>query len=112
MNKRNSTISISAVLAASFLALHAPVVGAAGNTANADTNASTAQSSDSQRGVPGVDVDIGSNASDRGLPGVEVNVGRDGDQNNLDTRSMGASGDAAVNADGTTTPRPLRADRG
>lgn len=118
MNKRNSTLSIAAVLAASVLALQAPIAGA--------------QSSSGQQGVPGVEVNVGDNASDRGLPGVEMNVGRDGDQNNVDigrngdqnnvdTRALGAGADttgtlgagtgtSGMNADGSTS-LPMRADR-
>lgn len=119
MNTRNSTLSVAAVLAASVLALQAPVVGA--------------QTSD-QRGVPGVEMNVGNNASDRGLPGVEANIGREGDQNNVDigrdgdqnnvdigrngdqdnvdTRALGAGADnSGFNSDGSTTLSP-RADRG
>ena len=106
MSTRNSTFSIAAILAASVLALQAPV-------ANAQTT--------DQRGVPGVEANVGKNASDRGLPGVEMNVGRDGDQNNVDigrngdqrnlgTRSLGAGPNTTgTNADGTT--RRMRTDR-
>lgn len=118
MNTRNSTLSIAAVLAASVLALQAPVVGA--------------QTSD-QRGVPGVEMNVGDNASDRGLPGVEANIGREGDQNNVDigrngdqnnvdigrngdqdfdTRTLGAGADNwGTKTDGSTMMSP-RADRG
>ncbi len=116
MNKRNSTLSIAAVLAASVLALQAPIAGAADNTAS---------SADNGRGVPGVEVDVGRNASDRGLPGVEMNIGRDGDQNNVDigrngdqrnvdTSTLGAgadtSGMSGSSTDGSTS-LPMRADR-
>src|SRR5688572_615156 len=116
MTKRSS-LSIAAVLAASALALQAPIAGA--------------QSTDA-RGVPGVEANVGNNASDRGVPGVEMNVGRQGDQNNVNSRALGAGADtgttagantggtgstmgaragAGVNTDGTTS-RPMRADRG
>lgn len=110
--KSTSKVSIAAaVLAASVLALQAPVAGAAGNTA---------QSADSQGGVPGVELNVGDNASDRGLPGVEMNVGRDGDQNNVDigrngdqnnvdTSTLGAGADTSgSSADGSMTPRADR----
>ena len=108
MNKRTTTFSVAAVLAASVLALQAPVAGAADND-------KAAQSS----GVPGVEMNVGNNASDRGVPGVEMNVGRDGDQNNInsDTRTLGAGADQGtadqsnMNAD-TSLDRPARADRG
>ena len=69
------------------------------------------------RGVPGVNVDVGKNASDKGLPGVEANIGKDGDQKNVDvnrtrngvnvdTRASGASAGTD-----TTTARGARADR-
>lgn len=125
MNKRNSTLSIAAILAASALAFQPPIAGA--------------QSADAQRGVPGVEVNIGDNASDRGLPGVEMNIGRNGDQNDVTRRlgagaggEPGAGGDAgaaarsgtSLNADdesarsgtevnsGGSVTRPMRADRG
>ena len=90
MNKRTSSLSIAAVLAASALALHAPGAAAADYGTK-----STAQSAETQRGVPGVDVDVGKNASDKGMPGVEMNVGKDGDQKNVntDTNKLGASSD-------------------
>lgn len=128
MTKRNTTLSIAAVLAASAFVLQAPVAGAAGNSAAASGSANTAQSADAQ-GIPGVEVNVGDNASDRGLPGVEMNVGAQGDQDNLDqngvntrtlgagadtttgTGTMGAGTDTGVNADGTMT-RPMRVDRG
>jgi hypothetical protein len=110
MDKRTSTLSIAAVLAASVLALQAPVAGAAGNTASTDYSSPTAQSSDSQQGAPGVEANVGSNASDRGLPGVELNVGRDGDQKNVDTTTLGAGSEPTRNPDGTIA-RPMRKDR-
>ena len=79
MNKRTSTLSIAAVFAASVLALQSPIAGAQDN----------ASDSSAQQGVPGVEMNVGENASDRGLPGVEMNVGAQGDQNNIDTRTMG-----------------------
>ncbi len=108
MNMRNTGLSLAAVLAASVLALQAPIAGAADNTA-------TSQSGD--QGVPGVELNVGDNASDRGLPGVEMNVGRDGDQNNIDTRELGAGADRGT-AGGTdmddqdSMNLPMRADRG
>lgn len=69
MNKRNSTLSMAAVVAASVLAVQAPVVGAAGNTAATGGSATTVQSSDAQPGVGGVEVNVGDNASGRGLSG-------------------------------------------
>ena len=114
MNSMHPLLSSARALAAgcaaaraSLFALQAPVAGA--------------QTTTDQRGVPGVEANVGKNASDRGLPGVEMNVGRDGDQNNVDigrngdqrnigTRSLGAGPDTTrTNADGTT--RPLRTDR-
>lgn len=107
MTKRFKTASIAAgVVAFSALALQAPIAGAQSST-------------DSQKGVPGVEMNVGKNASDRGLPGVEANVGRDGDQNNVDigrngdqknlsTRSLGAGPDTSRDA----TARPKRVDRG
>ena len=104
---RHSTFSVAAILAASVLALQAPVA--------------SAQTTTDQRGVPGVEANVGKNASDRGLPGVEMNVGRQGDQNNVDigrngdqrnvnTQSLGAGPNTmGTSADGTT--RPMRTDR-
>jgi hypothetical protein len=121
MNKRNSTLSIAAVLAASVFALQAPGAGAAGNTSASGGSATTVQSSDTQPGIGGAEVNVGDNASDRGLPGVEMNIGRDGDQNNVDTRTLGAgtgSGSSGSSASGTgmttdgSTARPMRRDRG
>lgn len=85
MTKRSS-LSLAAMIAASVLALNAP--------------GAIAQTAETQRGTPGVDVDIGKNASNGGLPGVEMNVGKDGDQKNLpaDTRQLGAGPDASSNA--------------
>jgi hypothetical protein len=101
MTQIRPTLSIAAVLAASVLALQAPVAGAADNTA-------------ADKGVPGVEANVGQNASDRGVPGVEMNIGRDGDQKNVgrttDTRELGASGDTQGMATGSET-RPRRADR-
>lgn len=71
--KRTSAFSIAALVAASAMAFHAP--------------GAFAQTAETQRGVPGVDVDVGKNASDKGLPGVEMNIGKDGDQKNMDTAS-------------------------
>jgi hypothetical protein len=123
MNKRHSTLSIAAVLAASAFALQA---GAAGDTSASGSAAG------SQQGVPGVELNVGNDASDRGLPGVEMNIGRQGDQRNLDTRAMGAGADTGASSgqaspgssdtlgagsgtqmdSGGATTRPLRADRG
>lgn len=108
MTKRTTVFSAAAVLAASVLALQAPLAGAADND-------KAAQSS----GVPGVEMNVGNNASDRGVPGVEMNVGRDGDQNNINsTRTLGAGADtgtadqqSGMNAD-SSLERPARADRG
>lgn len=109
MNKHTTIFSIAAVIAASGLALQAPLAGAADDSARA---------ADAQ-GVPGVEMNVGNNASDRGLPGVEANVGAQGDQNNaigapgdqdnIDTRTLGAGADTGLDADGS---RALRADRG
>lgn len=72
------------------------------------------------RGVPGVNVDVGKNASDKGLPGVEANVGKDGDQKNLDVNVGNARNDRDVSVDTRasgaagsmdTTTRSARADR-
>lgn len=84
--------------------------------AQAQTSSGSTRST-TDRGVPGVNVDVGRNASNRGLPGVEANIGKDGDQKNVDvnrtrngvrvdTRTSGASG----STDRTTT-RSARADR-
>lgn len=104
----NKHITIAAAVAASLLALQAPIAGAAGN----DTSASSSQS-----GVPGVEVNVGDNASDRGLPGVEMNAGRDGDQKNVDTGTLGAGPDTSTSGSADTNDeasldRPMRADRG
>lgn len=112
MNKRNTTFSIAAVLAASAFVLQAPVASAAGDT----TATGTSQSVDGQPGVPGVELNVGNNASDRGLPGVEMNIGPQGDQDNLDTtRTLGAGADTrgSLGTDGDgSTMRPMQADRG
>lgn len=110
MKKRTSILSVAAVLAASTLALQSPAVIAAGDTASTSGEINTSQSAETQRGVPGVDVDLGNNASDRGLPGVEMNVGRDGDQNNVDTTTLGAGADTGTASDDETA-LPMRADR-
>ena len=98
--KRTSLFSIAAVVAASAFALHAPIASAA----------------DNQKGVPGVDVDVGKNASDKGVPGVEMNVGKDGDQKNINkdgtrknTRALGAGSDTTV--DTNAKPTGKRADK-
>lgn len=101
MKKQLSILSIAAILSAPALAQQAPSSG---------TTPSTAQSSDSQKGVPGVEVNVGSNASDRGLPGVEANIGRDGDQKNINTGTLGAGSATGTNPDGSTM-RPMRTDR-
>lgn len=105
--KRTSLLSIAAVVASAF-ALHAPIASAADNAA---------QSTDTKKGVPGVDVDVGKNASDKGLPGVEMNVGKDGDQKNInkdqtkkDTRTLGANSDPTMDNQDTKATRK-RADR-
>lgn len=106
MNKRNSALSVAAVVAASVFALHSQVAGAAGET---DKSAS------GQQGVPGVELNVGDNASDRGLPGVEMNVGRDGDQKNIDTQTLGAGSDQTTmgtNGSDKSSIRPMRKDRG
>lgn len=106
MNKRNTALSIAAVLAASTLAVHAQ------NYGNGSTGT---QSSSGQQGVPGVELNAGDNASDRGLPGVEMNVGRDGDQKNIDTQTLGAGSDQTTlgtNGSDKSTIRPMRKDRG
>lgn len=103
MNKRNTALSIAAVLAASTLAVHAQNYGG-GNDTNAQTN-------NTQQGVPGVEMNVGNNASDRGLPGVEMNVGAQGDQKNIDTQTLGAGSDQGTTTDQSTI-RPLRKDRG
>lgn len=106
MNKRNTTLSVAAVFAASVLALQAPIAGAQDNSA-----------SSSQQGVPGVEMNVGDNASDRGLPGVEMNAGAQGDQNNIDTNvdtsTLGAgSADTSIGADSEDSTLSPRADRG
>ena len=103
--KRTSLFSIAAVVAASAFALHAPIASAADNTA---------QSTDTKKGAPGVDVDVGKNASDKGLPGVEMNVGKDGDQKNINkdnksTSTLGAGSDKTV--DTNAKPTGKRADK-
>lgn len=115
MTKRHSNLSLAAVFAASVLAWQVPQAIAAGDNASAG-----------QQGVPGVEVNVGNDASDRGLPGVEMNVGRQGDQDNMDTRTLGAGTDAGSSTDMRTgtagsadlsangdasTSRPLRTDR-
>ena len=95
-------IRTSLITAASLLML-----GGAVNAQNTDTR------KEIDRGVPGVDVDVGRNANgavdvktnrstgDRGVPGVDVNVGRNAD------------GAIDVNrTDGNRTTRAPRADRG
>lgn len=111
MNNRTKFLSIAAALGASALALQMPMATAADYSASSGTN-TTAQASDTNNGVPGVDLDVGKNASDRGLPGVELNAGRDGDQQNIgnDTRTLGAGPDMGTQDDSQTT-RPMRADR-
>jgi len=102
---RTSILSIAAIVAASTLALHAPLAAAADKAA-ADKAGQTAET---KRGVPGVDVDVGKNASDRGLPGVEMNVGKDGDQKNLDgTNKLGAGADTKADVQKTA---PARKDK-
>ena len=103
--KRTSLFSIAAVVAASAFALHAPIASAADNAAQS-TN----------KGAPGVDVDVGKNASDKGVPGVEMNVGKDGDQKNInkdksgkDTHTLGAGSDKSV--DTNAKPTGKRADK-
>lgn len=92
-------------LAVSTFAVHA-------QTSQSSTSPSTGTTAqETQRGVPGTDVDVGKNrGTSRGVPGVDVDVGREGDQRNLgtrvDTRTSGASGDATVAAD-----RRARVDR-
>ena len=104
MNKRTTTLSVAAILAGSVLVLQAPIAGAQDNNTQAG-----------QQGVPGVEMNVGESASDRGVPGVEMNVGRDGDQDNLDTNTMGAgadtSGTATLDSD-SSLDRPMQADRG
>lgn len=117
MNMRSTSVSIATVLAASVLALQAPIAGAADNTAATGANTATSQSARNQQGVPGVELNVGDNASDRGLPGVEMNVGRDGDQNNIDTRELGAGADRGMTGgtdidDQSSMNLPMRADRG
>jgi hypothetical protein len=94
MKKQLSILSIAAVLSASVIAQQTPA---------------TTQSTD-QKGVPGVEMNVGSNASDRGLPGVEANIGRDGDQKNINTGTLGAGSATGTNPDGSTM-RPMRTDR-
>lgn len=94
MKKHLSILSIAAILSA-------PVM--------AQQSSTTTQSTD-QRGVPGVEMNVGKNASDRGVPGVEMNVGRDGDQKNINTGTLGAGSATGTNSDGSTT-RPMRTDR-
>ena len=65
LTKTTTSVSVAAVIAAAGFALQAPVAGAAGEK-------------DAHSGVPGVEMNVGSNASDKGLPGVEMNIGRDG----------------------------------
>ena len=100
MKKQLSILSIAAILSAPVLAQQAPT---------SSTTPSTAQSAD-QKGVPGVEMNVGRNASDRGVPGVEMNVGRDGDQKNIDTTTLGAGSATGTNPDGSTM-RPMRTDR-
>ena len=105
--KRTSILSIAAVVAASAFALQAPVASAADNSA-----------SGTQKGVPGVDVDVGKNASDKGVPGVEMNVGKDGDQKNVgkdktstDTSTLGAGSDKAADTKDAKPSDKKRVDK-
>jgi hypothetical protein len=91
-------IRTSLVTAASLLML-----GGAVNAQNTDTRTET------DRGVPGVDVDVGRNANgavdvntnrntrDRGAPGVDVDVGR--------------NADGAIDVNRTNGDRNMRAPR-
>jgi len=99
--KRSNLLSIAAVVAASAFALHAPVASAADTSTKAET----------QKGVPGVDVDVGKNASDKGLPGVEMNIGKDGNQKNVkkDTHTLGAGSDKTL--DTKHAKKSKRADK-
>ena len=101
MNKRVTSLSIAAMLAASAFAVQAQ-----GNTYSSNNN-NTAQSAETQRGVPGVDVDIGKNASNSGLPGVEMNAGAQGDQKNMntDTKTLGAGSDTKTTQSKAHTKR-------
>lgn len=90
LTKTTTSVSAAAVIAAAGFAFLAPTAGAADDK-------------DAQSGVPGVELNAGSNASDKGLPGVEMNVGRDGDQNNMNTSTLGAGPD--------TSDRPTQMDR-
>jgi hypothetical protein len=92
LTKTTTSVSVAAVIAAAGFALQAPVAGAAGEK-------------DAHSGVPGVEMNVGSNASDKGLPGVEMNIGRDGDQNNVDTSTLGAGPDTSESG------RPMQIDR-
>lgn len=70
-----------------------------------------------QRGVPGTDVDVNTNASgparSNGMPGVDVDVRNNANRSaagNADTRAAGA-GAASGAAGPDTAQRPARADR-
>lgn len=74
-------------------------IAAAGGFAFAQSDATSANNN----GVPGVEMNVGSNAKDGGVPGVEMNVGANGDQNNInassspsDTSTLGAGPIAQV----------------
>lgn len=73
-------------------------------TTQSTESRNTSSQAETNRGVPGVDVDVNRSRNDRGLPGVDASIGRDGDQKNIDTRASGAAGSDA-------TMRTARADR-
>jgi hypothetical protein len=101
ITKRTFGLSLlpAMALAVSTLAVQA-------QTSQSSTSSSTGTTvQETQRGVPGTDVDVGTNrGTSRGVPGVDVDVGREGNQRNLgttvDTRTSGASGDSTMAADG------------
>lgn len=76
-------------------------IAAAGGFAYAQSDAQSANNN----GVPGVELNVGSNAkNDGGLPGVEMNAGAGGDQKNIDTSTLGA-GPADTSSGDLTQPQ-------
>jgi hypothetical protein len=99
----------TALIAASFVAL-AGVAQAQSSTTPANNAATSTGTSTSQtemnRGVPGVDVDVGRNAKGA----VDVTADRNTDASNVTGRDNTTS--TSGTADTTRTTRAARADRG
>jgi hypothetical protein len=77
MNKQFVTLASALAIAAS-----GGLVYAQSQSSEAAANAN---------GVPGVELNVGKNAAnDGGVPGVEMNAGANGDQQNVDTSTLGA----------------------